>query len=202
MNEDFPSPRTPRLRRLSSEEIELWLDVTQSVARRPGSGSPQLPQPRNDPEFWARDAGNHLSEGAGPETPLSAIECKAPPPLAPLERRLRQQLARGRAAPDAALDLHGMRRQEAFLALREFLARAQIEGARLVLVVTGKGERAASGDGAAGVLRKSVPNWLRGPEYRSIVAGFEEAARPHGGAGALYVRLRRRDRAARGKPSP
>ena len=64
--------------------------------------------------------------------------------------------------------------------------------------VPGKGERAASG----GILRKSVPNWLRGPEYRSIVLGVEEASRPHGGAGALYVRLRRRDRATRGKPSP
>jgi len=133
--------------------------------------------------------------------PPSPVEREAPPPLAPLERRLRQKLARGRAAPDAAIDLHGMRRQEAFAALRDFLTSAQIAGARLVLVVTGKG-RVASEDGAAGVLRKSVPNWLRGAEYNAIVLGFEEASRPHGGAGALYVRLRRRDRAGRGKPSP
>ncbi|MGH6800499.1 MAG: Smr/MutS family protein [Methylocella sp.] len=201
MNENFPSPGKPRLRRLSAEEIELWLNVTQGVARRPGSGSPRLPQPRNDPEPQARAAGNDLGKGASAETPPS-VEGKAPPTLAPLERRLRQKLARGRAAPDAALDLHGMRRQEAFAALREFLARAQNAGARLVLVVTGKGARATSEDGTAGVLRKSVPNWLRGAEYRSIVAGFEEASRPHGGAGALYVRLRRRDRAGRGKLSP
>ena len=135
-------------------------------------------------------------------TPPSPVERKAPRPLAPLERRLRQQLARGRAAPDAAIDLHGMRRQEAFAALREFLARAQIAGARLVLVVTGKGERAASAEATPGILRNSVPNWLRGADYRAIVLGFEEASRPHGGAGALYVRLRRRDRAGRGKPSP
>ncbi len=136
------------------------------------------------------------------ETPPSPVERSAPPPLAPLERRLRQKLARGHAAPDAALDLHGLRRQEAFAALREFLARAQIEGARLVLVVTGKGARPGSGEATPGILRKSVPNWLRGAEYRSIVLGFEEASRPHGGAGALYVRLRRRDRTTHGKPSP
>ena len=201
MNENFPSSRTPRLRLLSAEEIELWLDVTRGVARRPGSGSPALPRPRNEADLQASEAGNKPPKGESAATPPSAVERKAPPRLAPLERRLRQQLARGRAAPDAAIDLHGMRRQEAFVALREFLARAQIEGARLVLVVTGKG-RVASEGGAAGVLRKSVPNWLRGAEYHAIVLGFEEAARPHGGAGALYVRLRRRDRALRGKPSP
>lgn len=200
MHENFPSSRTPRLRRLSAEEIELWLNVTRGVARRPGSGSPQLPRPRNDAELHTSEAGNTLAKGARAATP-PPVERKAPPPLAPLERRLRQKLARGRAAPDAAIDLHGMRRQEAFAALREFLAREQIAGARLVLVVTGKG-RVASEDGAAGVLRKSVPNWLRGAEYHAIVLGFEEASRPHGGAGALYVRLRRRDRALRGKPSP
>jgi DNA-nicking Smr family endonuclease len=202
VNENFPSSRTPRLRRLSAEEIELWLNMTQSVARRPGSGSPQPPQPRNEPELQTREAGTHLPQGASAETRLSPAARKAPPPLAPLERRLRQQLARGRATPDAALDLHGLRRQEAFAALREFLARAQIEGARLVLVVTGKGTRTTSTDGTSGVLRKSVPIWLRSAEYRTIVLGFEEASRPHGGAGALYVRLRRRDRPASGKPSP
>ncbi len=198
MNENFPSSRTPRLRRLSAEEIELWLNVTRGVARRPGSGSAPLARPRNDADLQTSVAGNNPPKGASAET---SVERKAPPRLAPLERRLRQQLARGRAAPDAAIDLHGMRRQEAFVALREFLARAQIEGARLVLVVTGKG-RVASEGGAAGVLRKNVPNWLRGAEYHAIVLGFEEASRPHGGAGALYVRLRRRDRALRGKPSP
>lgn len=201
MNENFPSTRTPRLRRLSAEEIELWLNVTRGVARRPGIGSPPLPSPRNEPELQ-REAGAHLPQGASAETRLSPAVRKAPPPLAPLERRLRQELSRGRAAPDASLDLHGMRRHEAFAALREFLARAQIEGARLVLVVTGKGMRTTSRDETSGVLRKSLPIWLRGPEYRTIVLGFEEASRPHGGAGALYVRLRRRDRPASGKRSP
>ena len=201
----YPRPMRRRLggRRLSADEIELWLNVTRGVARWPGSGSPQLSQPRKDAELQVSEAGNNLPKGASAEPPPSPVERRVPPPLAPLERRLRQNLARGRAAPDAAIDLHGMRRQEAFAALREFLARAQqIEGARLVLVVTGKGERAASGEATAGILRKSVPNWLRGAEYRAIVLGFEEASRPHGGAGALYVRLRRRDRAVRGKPSP
>ena len=95
-----------------------------------------------------------------------------------------------------------MCRLEAFSALREFLTRAQIAGARLVLVVTGKGARGALGEGTPGILRQSVPNWLREPFYHAIVVGFEEAQRPHGGSGAFYVRLRRRDRVPRGSGAP
>ena len=71
------------------------------------------------------------------------------------------------------------------------LSRA-MDGVRLH-VVTGKG--GPTYDDAfseRGVLRRSVPHWLRAPELRTVVLGFEEAARHHGGAGALYVRLRRR----------
>ena len=45
---------------------------------------------------------------------------------------------------------------------------------------------------ANGSLRRSVPEWLRMPDLRSVVMGFEEAAPHQGGSGALYVRLRRR----------
>ena len=62
-----------------------------------------------------------------------------PPPLAPLERRLKRDLARGRGAVDDALDLHGLNQAEAHHALRGFLVHAQARGAKLVIVVTGKG---------------------------------------------------------------
>jgi DNA-nicking Smr family endonuclease len=52
------------------------------------------------------------------------------------------------------------------------------------------------GDGP-GVLRRLTPHWLRAPDMRAIVIGFEEAGRGHGGAGALYVRLRRLGKAER-----
>ncbi len=94
---------------------------------------------------------------------------------------------------DAAIDLHGFRQDEAFGALRSFLERAQRDGALVVIVVTGKGGRPnLFGEGEIGVLRRAVPLWLALPEFRALVVGFEEAARHHGGSGALYVRLRRR----------
>jgi DNA-nicking Smr family endonuclease len=102
-------------------------------------------------------------------------------------------LRRGRLAIEARIDLHGMIQAEAHAALTGFLLRARAAGHAYVLVVTGKGGPGYSDAFAErGVLRRSVPHWLRGPELRGIVLGFEEAARHHGGAGALYVRLRRR----------
>jgi len=199
VNKNFSSTGKPQPRRLNAEEIELWLDVTREVARRPGSHLLEHPQANQDPPV---DFDGTARQAPGTEFQASLARRGAPPAIAPLERRLRQKLARGQAAPDAAIDLHGMHRQQAYLALRAFLTRAQTEGARLVLVVTGKGDRPASGGATPGILRQSVPHWLRAVEYSSIVAGFEEAARPHGGAGALFVRLSRRDRPVRGTPSP
>lgn len=201
--------KTVRRRRLSAEEIDLWLSVVATVDRRPGAILPGDALP------------NVLLSSAGPPPPLdtpsslpsmpipskprpmpyAASYTPAPqtpaPKMAPLERKLKQKLSRGRMSADAAIDLHGFRQAEAHRALRQFLHQAQRDGARIVLVVTGKGGRgggfdALMGDGV-GVLKRSVPLWLADPEFRALVVGFEDAGRAHGGTGALYVRLRRRE---------
>jgi DNA-nicking Smr family endonuclease len=192
MKESLP-PNRSRLRRLSDEEITLWLSVTKSVTPR---AEAVLPRPAKEP---AAPSAETVPEPAV----VAQVEAKpaaAPfmPRLAPLERRLKQRLSRGKAEIDGAIDLHGMTQQEAHSALHRFLHRAQKDGAKLVLVVTGKGESRALEDyGGGGVLRRAVPLWLRAPDWRGLVVGFEEASRSHGGAGALYVRLRRRDRQLR-----
>lgn len=193
MKETTTEKRRPtRLRRLSDEEIALWVEVAKSVAKRRGATLPALAAPR-PAAAPAQDAS------APPAAPGKPHRPAGPPPLAPLERRLKRDLARGRAGVDSALDLHGMRQAEAHHALRGFLHRAQAQGERLVIVVTGKGnsrgpESSGSWFDEPGVLRRLVPHWLREADLRAIVLGFEEAGRAHGGAGALYVRLRRAER--------
>ena len=179
-------PRPPRRRKLSDEEIELWAQIAATVTPRPGAS---LPERLAVPSPAALIAGP-----ADPKQLALPVPRAPPPPFAPLERNLKRKLARGRMTADAALDLHGFRQDEAYGALRHFLLRAQAEGARVVLVVTGKGSRGGDSLGAPGVLRRAVPLWLALPDFRPLVVGFEEAGRPHGGAGALYVRLRRRMR--------
>ena len=81
----------------------------------------------------------------------------------------------------------GLTQAEAHEALLRFLRRAQAEGAKFVLVITGKG----GPGGDRGVLRRQVPLWLALPELRACVLGFDVAHVGHGGEGALYVRLRK-----------
>jgi DNA-nicking Smr family endonuclease len=115
---------------------------------------------------------------------------RQPPPKAPvyLERAAdpigghrAADLRRGRTEPEAKIDLHGMTHDGAYRALTGFLARAQSEDKRVVLVVTGKG----------GVLREALPLWLGQPDLSALVSGIAEAHIKHGGAGAFYVSLRR-----------
>jgi DNA-nicking Smr family endonuclease len=107
----------------------------------------------------------------------------------PIDRRLKQRLARGQIEIDGRIDLHGRTLSEAHAALLRFLHRSQGEGLRTVLVITGKG--GPDPERGRGVLRRQVPLWLALPELRGHVLGVEEAHVAHGGAGALYVRLRR-----------
>lgn len=172
---------------LSYEERVLWSTVTKSIAPLPGRAveeeevPPELPPPPPTPR--ARAAASAHTTAPQPQTPKT-------PPLAPLGRRMRQRVARGREPIDARFDLHGLTQAEAHAALSRFLHSASVRGARLVLIITGKGGRG----GEAGVLRRQVPLWLALPEFRDLVIGFEDAHAAHGGEGALYVRLRRQER--------
>lgn len=177
---------------LTEAELALWRQVARSVKPLPGR-MPLPPEPEAPPapaEPAATALAALTSASVKPGIP-------APPPLAPIEKRMRTQLRRGRQQADAKIDLHGMRQDEAHLALIAFLRREQRRGTKLVIVVTGKGATNAAFSGATlfgeerGVLRRMVPHWLRLPDLRPLVLGFEEAEQRHGGTGALYVRLRR-----------
>jgi DNA-nicking Smr family endonuclease len=122
-----------------------------------------------------------------------ATEAKAEP-AGRLDRRLKQRLARGLIAIDARIDLHGLTQAEAFAQLTAFLRRARRDGARTVLVITGKGGAGERDGSPRGVLRRQVPLWLSASGLREAVIAFAPAATEHGGAGALYVRLRRGER--------
>jgi DNA-nicking Smr family endonuclease len=97
-----------------------------------------------------------------------------------------RKLRRGLIHVGAELDLHGMRADEAKLAIIQFLAESQDRGVRCVRIIHGKGLR-SKGDGP--VLKQRLDGWLR---QRKDVLAFCSAKREDGGTGAAYVLLRAR----------
>jgi DNA-nicking Smr family endonuclease len=190
MTKGSTSPPSRRKRALSDEEQALWQAVAKSakpLRRRRVAPAKVVEAAAEivDPKPPAKPR----PVVSATNLPLRPIAAKpAPPPLAPLGRRERSKLAKGRKAIDARIDLHGMTQAVAHRALIAFLHRAHGDGATFVLIITGKGRSSAM---EGGVLRRQVPLWMGLPELRSLVVGFEEAHIGHGGEGALYVRLRR-----------
>ena len=178
-----------RKRALSDEERALWEAVAKQT--KPLRKKPRAAKAAQDAEAPAVTKAAHAEPAPAAKTVRVAKPAPppSPPPLAPLGRRERSQLSRGRKEIDARLDLHGMTQIRAHRVLRDFLHRAHSEGLTFVLVITGKGKTGAESE--RGVLRRAVPQWLALPEFRTMVVGFEEAHIGHGGEGALYVRIRR-----------
>ncbi len=146
---------------------------------------------------------------AAPKAPASksaAVSPAVPPAPKPsrqtagLDGNTAERLRRGQLDPEARLDLHGMTELTAHRALVTFLRAASARGLRLVLIVTGKGGKPAAADApfdlelsgrARGVLNAMTPRWLAEPDLAGFVADVRLSHRRHGGAGALYVYLRK-----------
>jgi len=125
-----------------------------------------------------------------PRPPAAARLPDLAPGVAPgVDRRNAERLRRGERKIEARLDLHGMTQDEAHRALNAFIDRAEQAGWRCVLVITGKGR---PGSSAAGVLRAAVPRWLNEAPNRARLLAIAAAQPKDGGAGAMYLLLRRR----------
>ena len=174
-----------------------------SSRSRPSRASPRrlrrLNQRDAQPRPPPREAAKAPAAAREPRTAAAAKANPRPPaPLADFDRRKARQIASGKIEVEARIDLHGLRQRDAHARLRAFLLEAHARGHKTVLVITGKGgEEPADGLGALvgerqrGVLRRNVPHWLEEPDLRAIVLSFTQAGLRHGGAGALYVQLRK-----------
>lgn len=191
-----------RRRGLTGEEQALWERAMRRT--RPWRAGGTDAHPVNEVAATSFD----LAEGRPPASPAATAPTGSPPSAAApartpggtqftgIDRRTEQRLRRGRAEVEARLDLHGMTQEAAHGALARFLVDAQARGRHMVLVITGKGgpagEEREFGAAPRGVLRRTVPHWLAEAALAPLVAGYAEAHPRHGGAGALYVRLRKR----------
>lgn len=191
-----------RRRILRPDERELWQAVAKTARSMHGAVHP----PEADPA--AVTPSMQVTETAPPPMPEplprfrlgqkapSGAKTAIPAPLTQalrMDAKTHQRMTKGKLAPEARIDLHGMTLAEAYPELIGFLLGAQDRGLRLVLVITGKGKAVFDPvPRPTGALRHQVPHWLRLPPLSLVVQQVTEANLKHGGAGALYVYLRRR----------
>ena len=210
----MPGRRPPR--GLAPEDLELWESVTRTAKplkppRRAGVTVPAPtvkrqadPAPPHTPVAPLRlpeRLGGRSSVPSGSNATLRADiadEVRAAPLR--MDRKRFVAMARGKADPQARIDLHGMTLAQAHGALAGFILRAHRDGLRLVLVITGKGAGpdaetagadAPHGLRPRGALRRQVPQWLAMAPMAGAVLQIAPAHRRHGGLGAYYVYLRR-----------
>lgn len=170
---------------LSEEDRIVWAMVAKTAKPLKGKALPA--EVIAEPEI--RTENEKLSRETPQSAPASIAKSPARPQAAPrhFDQQTRDKLTKGRLPIEARVDLHGMTQGEAHGLLFSFLQRAHAAGVRYVLVITGKG----ASFGSDGALKRAVPAWLATPLFRPLVSGHDDAARQHGGTGALYIRLRR-----------
>ena len=166
----------PEQRRAAPAEAPVEAAVEAPAVQKPAVQKPAVARRPKPAESPPRERSERLPE-LGPDT--------APG----LDKRTAARLRRGQLPIEARIDLHGLTRDEAHRALEGFLGSAHDAGKRCVLVITGKGLRAS---GEMGVLRDAVPRWLNAPPIRPLILAFRPAPPRDGGAGALYVLLKRK----------
>ena len=105
-----------------------------------------------------------------------------------IDRRLAQRLHQGDYAVQAHIDLHGHTVEEAKVAVDRFLTSAYMAGQRCVLLIHGRGLNSKDN---RPVLKEQVRIWLSHGRLSRLVLAFATAPVTDGGAGAVYVLLRR-----------
>jgi DNA-nicking Smr family endonuclease len=192
-----PGPPEDSPPRLPSEltEDELWtvaVDGAKPLADRSGRVKP-APQslsvalPELDPDLEAYDELRALVTGEVPFDIADSdefIEGHA----RGLDPRVVKRLRRGEFAIQGHVDLHGLLKDQAKSQLEAFLTGARQQGKRCVLVVHGRGLHSKD---QVPVLKEALKRWMHTARFARHVLGFS-TARPHdGGAGAIYVLLKK-----------
>jgi DNA-nicking Smr family endonuclease len=181
------------------QDQSLWDEVKKSIKPLSLKPSRKLAVPK----LPKATVSLHM-EAATPAVPTARHRpvSDRPPALAQFDRRTAQKLSRGKAEPEAVLDLHGEGLETARMKLLHFISSQRHRGARLVLVITGKGASPFARHTLHGTshfhsperegrLRREVPLWLHEDGFRLHAVGFQPAHPRHGGGGAFYVRLRK-----------
>lgn len=194
-----------RRRGLTPEEDALWRKAMRDVAPM-GRKKPSL-EGLVSPSQPSVSSASHGASSAGLLPPRRrtigieprTLQHRTDHPFLAGDPRLERLAGRGRLPIDAVLDLHGHNQRTARSTLQRFVAQAHANGARCLLVITGKGAPVIAGQtieahttsAGRGILRARFADWLEEPPLRQLVSRASPAHQRHGGAGAFYIFLKR-----------
>lgn len=179
---------------LSADERAQWRRVTADVRSNIAVDVEPVPEVADKAPSSRRTvavAAGLVLPAPRPEAPRAAAGG------ATLDGKWDRDLKTGKVSPDRIIDLHECTLAQAHERALAGLDAAIAMGERLVVLVTGK----APGPGRSrldrplrGIIRASITDWLHGASFASRIAAIRPAHARHGGAGAIYVVLRRPDR--------
>jgi DNA-nicking Smr family endonuclease len=181
------------VRKLSPDESALWARVMANVRPIERGRKPVAADPVVAPALLPRPLKAAKAPPVARPVPSPAPAAKRAPKLGEtLDGGWDRKLSRGVVAPDCTIDLHGHTLDTAYRLLDGALAQAIAAGERVVLLVTGRPPRTGSErPHARGAIRAAVGDWLAGSRHAGAIAAVRGAHPRHGGAGALYIILRR-----------
>ena len=172
-------------RRLDPEEQALWRRVAATVRPIGGANAAYPSLVRAEPVEVLSSPLRKERPSTGPgRTASKAL------PGATLDGGWDRRLRQGAVAPDRSIDLHGHTLASAHAALDHALRGAITDDVRLLLVITGRAPKA--GETRRGLIRAAIGDWLAASPHAGRIAAIRNAHPRHGGAGALYLVLRRR----------
>lgn len=171
--------------KISDEDVRAFREAVADAKRLPSQPVRRAPKPKPRARFARLAAAEVLEESlAGlpdPDEPLLGDGLSYAKPG--VQNTVLRKLRRGHFSVGAELDLHGLRAEDARLALMVFLQAVRGQRIRCVRIIHGKGYRS----GPRGpVLKQKLNGWLR---QRDEVIAFCSARPVDGGTGAVYVLL-------------
>ena len=192
----------PKRKNLSDDDKAVWKHVTKQIipiAPRKIMEPPETlvqPRPKPAPASHAPIAPFEIgSQATKSKTSIPSFRTGLEKTSPNMDKKNFQRLIKGQKQIDSTLDLHGLTADQARQRLSLVIPRASASGQRLLLVITGKGNKSHVDEfnrPRSGVLRQSLPDWLRGPALSPYILQVSQAQQRHGGAGAFYVYLRRK----------
>ena len=105
-----------------------------------------------------------------------------------LDDKIKKQMKSNKLTFDAMVDLHGKTEIQAYEIIKDFIKDSYLNNLKNIIIITGKGSN------GKGILKLKTPLWLKSEGLSEYVVGFETMPHSKGGEGALFVKLKNKNK--------